>query len=166
MTQTRSAPQVAVGGGATPPPNVLLDQYKAYMGDLSSIGTRYTTAQTYYWTIVSALIAVLAIKDYPKPVAEYLKPSFVAIMCFIAAVSYVWRATSLHYRKLFGAKIAVLKQLEDRGLYTLFQTEGEILAGDGHKVPSLLAIEGHIPLGVMLAALALALYAIYYIATH
>jgi hypothetical protein len=145
------------------PANLLLDQYKAYVGDLNSIGTRYTTAQAFYWTIVAALIALLAIKDLDKPLASYLKPGFVLVMCFIAAICYVWQMTSRHYRELFGAKLEILKQLERRGLYSIFQTEGELLKRGADKVPSLLAIERQVPFGLMCVALLLALIALCHI---
>jgi hypothetical protein len=157
-------PQVTLAKSEQPaPPNLLLDQYKAYVGDLNAIGTRYTTAQTFYWTIVAALIALLAIKDLDKPLVGFLKPGFVVVMCFIAAICCVWQMTSRHYRELFRAKLTILKQLERHGLYTIFKTEGDILSHGSAKVPSLLAIESQVPLGLMCVALLLALIALYHI---
>jgi hypothetical protein len=156
-------PMVTLITAPNQPPNLLLDQYKAYVSDLGNIGTRYTTSQSFYWTIVSALVAVLAIKDAGPSVTNLLKPTFVAIMGLIAAICLVWWMTSRHYRKLFGAKLQIIKQLEDQGLYTIYRTEGEILRAGGDKVPSLLAIEGYVPPGLMLVALVLAAVAVCHI---
>jgi|tagenome__1003787_1003787.scaffolds.fasta_scaffold18799577_1 hypothetical protein len=156
-------PQVCFNdsSGQQPPATLLLDQYKAYLSDLGNIGTRYTTAQTFYWTIVSALIGLVALKDI-KTNAEYFKPAIVVVVGLIAIICCVWQFTSGHYRKLFGAKIAILKQLEEKGLYTLYKTEGDILRKGSEKVPSLLAIERVVPLILMFVAVAFVLYSFYY----
>src|SRR3954471_15696453 len=156
-------PQVCFNdsSGQQPPATLLLDQYKAYLSDLGNIGTRYTTAQTFYWTIISALIGLVALKDI-KTNAEYFKPAIVVVVGLIAIICCVWQFTSGHYRKLFGAKIAILKQLEEKGLYTLYKTEGDILRKGSEKVPSLLAIERVVPLILMFVAIAFVFYSFYY----
>jgi hypothetical protein len=166
---TESKAQVKVGGNATPPNNALLDQYKQYAGDLGSIGTRYTAAQSFYFTLVAALIGVLALKDSGN-VAGYVNTKFVAVMLFIAAICYIWRETLLHYQRLFRAKFDILRQLENIGLYTVYQAESERLkeliqtdSSTPGKIPSLIDSEARIPLFLMFVAILIALASIGYL---
>src|SRR5438445_11314267 len=94
-------------------PQHILEQYKSYVSDLGNIGSRYTTAQTFYFTIVAALVGALAIKDVKTPLSDYATPTFVVLMLFIAAICFIWRRTLRHYRNLFGAKFKVLNELTD-----------------------------------------------------
>ncbi len=167
--------QVKVGNNVTPPTSALLDQYKQYAGDLGNIGTRYTAAQTFYFTLVSALIGVLALKDSATVapvgnVAGYVNTKFVAVMLFIAAICYIWRETLLFYQKLFRAKFDILRQLEGIGLYTVYDAESERLkelnptdSGTPGKIPSLIDSEVRIPLFLMAAAILIALLSIGYL---
>jgi len=170
-----SKAQVTIGGGGTPPANALLDQYKQYAGDLGNIGTRYTAAQTFYFTLVSALIGLLALKDSGNvatvgTVAGYVNTKFVAVMLFVAAICYVWRETLLFYRVLFHAKFDILRQLEDKGLYTVYDAESERLKelneAEPGKIPSLIDSEARIPLFLMIVAIVIALLSIGYLVDH
>ena len=178
MAPTGSKAQVKVGGSGTPPNNALLDQYKQYAGDVANIGTRYTAAQTFYFTLVSALIGVLALKDSGNvatvgTVAGYVNTKFVAVMLFVAVICYIWRETLLFYQKLFRAKFDILRQLEDIGLYTVYDAESERLkelneadSGTPGKIPSLIDSEARIPLSLMIAAILIALLSIGYLIDH
>jgi len=48
----------------------MLELYKAYIGDLGNIGGRYATANGFYLSVVTALIAVLALGETDKPLAN------------------------------------------------------------------------------------------------
>jgi hypothetical protein len=149
--------------GTNPPgANVLLDQYKAYVADIGNIGVRYTAAQTFYFALVSALIGVLAFKDAGQPIAQYVNLKFTVVMCFIAAVCYVWRRTLLFYHSLFRAKFATLRDLEKLGLYNVYAAEGDYMMEPPGgtrltKFPSLIDSEVRIPLEVMCIAILLAI---------
>ncbi len=58
VTETR---EISRDPSGDPQIQLRLDQYKAYLDDLGNIGTRYTTANGFYVSIVSALLAILAL---------------------------------------------------------------------------------------------------------
>jgi hypothetical protein len=158
MPQKPDEPKITFPGGANPPsPSPLLDQYKTYVADLGNIGVRYTAAQTFYFTLVSALIGVLALKDSGQPIAKYVDVKFVLVMSFIAAICYVWRETLLFYQLLFRAKFETIREIEERGLFTVYGAETQRLAAGKAKFPSLIDSEVRIPLGVMCIAILLAI---------
>jgi hypothetical protein len=103
----------------------VVEQYKAYVVDLGNIGSRYATTQTFYLSVVSGLIAVVAFAG--KDAGAFQK--YAGIIAFfvtasIAVICYVWwRALDFYYR-LFGAKFAVLKQIEkEMDLFKVFDWE-------------------------------------------
>ena len=49
---------------------LLLEQYKAYLTDLGNVGTRYATANGFYVSIVSALLAILALAKKGEALAR------------------------------------------------------------------------------------------------
>ena len=159
MSQEPEQPKVTFPGGGNPPnPSPLLDQYKTYVADLGNIGVRYTAAQTFYFTLVSALIGVLALKDSGQPIAKYVDVKFVLVMSFIAAICYVWRETLLFYQLLFRVKFATIRDIEECGLFTIYGAETKRLdaAGKG-KFPNLIDSEVRIPRGLMWIAILLAI---------
>lgn len=40
----------------TPDPETILDQYKSYMVDVGNIGTRYTTSNGFYLSVITAFV--------------------------------------------------------------------------------------------------------------
>jgi hypothetical protein len=129
----------------------LLEQYKAYIADLGNIGTRYTTAQSFYLSVVSALTGVVAF--FAKDAGALQKYIWVValMMIFIALICYVWLRTLDFYEKLFQAKFAVLKSMEaaSKGdLFNVYSDESNKL--DGAR---LINHEKALPVIVGLAAL-------------
>ena len=51
-----------------PVPTHIIEQYKVYVTDLGNVGAQLATTQTFYLTIISALIAVLTFKDAIRPI--------------------------------------------------------------------------------------------------
>ena len=99
-------------GSAQNVPTHIVEQYKAYIGDVGNIGSRYATAQTFYLAIISALIAIFSFKDTKRSLQDYFSPMFIVVYLFIAIICYLWWETLQYYRALFGAKFAVLKEME------------------------------------------------------
>jgi hypothetical protein len=134
-----------------PVPDTLIEQYKAYVADVGNIGSRYTTAQSFYLSVVSALIGVVAF--FAKDADALRRYAWVAapVMCFIALICFVWWRTLSFYQKLFGAKFAVLKKMEATGgLFKVFEEEWAELVARGS--PTLVQDEKWIPLIIGIAA--------------
>jgi hypothetical protein len=141
------------GRTVMPVPDTLIEQYKAYLADVGNIGSRYTTAQSFYLSVVSALIGVVAF--FAKDVDALRRYAWVAalVLGFIALICFVWWRTLSFYQELFGAKFAVLKKMEVAGgLYQVFEEEWTELKKRGE--PKLVRDEKWIPLIIGIAAVA------------
>jgi hypothetical protein len=113
------------------PPQHIVEQYKAYIGDLDSVGMRYSMTQTFYLTIVAALIAVLSFKDSDRRLRNYVSPASILVFLFIAVVCYVWYETLEFYKVLFLAKFDTLRKMEDMGLHPIYKLEHDFLGNRG-----------------------------------
>lgn len=110
-----------------PVPNGIIEQYKAYVADLGNVGAQLATTQTFFLTIVSALIAVLAFKETVRPIHDYFAPVSIVVFIFIALVCVTWLFTAQQFDNLIGAKFEVLRAIERRyhGLYPMFTEQTE-----------------------------------------
>jgi hypothetical protein len=138
---------------AMPGPDIV-EQYKAYVADVGNIGSRYATAQTFYLSVVSALIAVVAFAG--KDAAAFQKYVWVIaafVMFFIALICYVWWRTLNFYNDLFAAKFEVLRKIEKTGaLFPIFADEWAEL--QKRNARGLVRDEKSIPLVIGIAAVA------------
>ncbi len=103
--------------------NVLLEQYKALIGDVGNIGVRYATANGFYVSVITALTGVLAYAGTQGPLR--MKALVVVILvCYVASVvCRIWRTTLRFYGALFGGKFAVLKEMEARLAFPVYARE-------------------------------------------
>ena len=92
----------------------LLDQWKSLVSDVGSVGTRYTTANGFYLSVLTALLAVLAYVGSGKVFEAITYPVIALVAVFAMVICWIWRKTIEFYGNLFGAKFAVLKILEER----------------------------------------------------
>jgi len=146
----------------------LVEQYKAYLADLSNVGMRYTSAQSFYFTMVSALFGVLAFKT-DGGLDKTLSPTFAVVMLFVACICYVWRSTMTFYHAVFFKKLTVIKELEAKAnLYPAFTREDEITEDEGQPIPvtSLSNIQAGIPVVIGIGSLILAIIALYHLASN
>lgn len=97
-----------------PEKNRLLDQWKSLVTDVGSVGTRYATANGFYLSVLTALLAVLAYVGSGKVFEAATYPVIALVAVFAMVVCWIWRKTILFYGNLFGAKFTVLKILEER----------------------------------------------------
>jgi hypothetical protein len=105
-----------------------LDQYKAYLQDLGNVGTRYTTSNSFFLTILTALLGLLTLMKPSeglsdlRPMLRILVPLFALMLC------WTWRQTMLFYGAMFKVKFDVLRELERHGgLYPVFEREKNLL---------------------------------------
>jgi len=89
--------------------------------DLGTVGTAFAMTQTFYLTIVSALIGVLAFKEPIRPIRDYFTPIPVVIFIFIVLVCATWWLTAVQFSNLVAAKFEVLRAMEQKyALYPMF----------------------------------------------
>jgi hypothetical protein len=142
---------------------VCLEQYKAYLGDLGNIGTRYATVSGFYVSVIAALVSILALAESGKILNPLPTSTLVVVCLFAVALCIVWAVTIRFYGVLFGAKFAVLKALETNLAYRCFDEEYKVLrcfdenSKQFRRKPFLTRIEGSIPIVFSLFFIALIL---------
>ena len=123
--------------------SVLLEQYKSYVADLGNIGSRYATANGFYLSIISALIAFIALTkkgesfETLRTAIQILVPLFAVLLCG------VWFLTMRVYSSVFRAKFSVLRAMEVRLAFPTYESEDKKLREYG---PRLISIERWVPL--------------------
>lgn len=130
----------------TPEPAPSLDQYKAYLSDLGNIGTRYTTSNGFYLSVITALMGILALTkvgeifERPKTYLGLVVSVFAVLVCL------VWRRSVTDYAELFKIKFEVLREMEQKGnLFPIFKYENDkrgklSLLKNDRRVPLLLCV--------------------------
>jgi hypothetical protein len=121
-----------------------LDQYKAYLSDLGSVGSRYATANGFYLSVVSALLGILALVEANKALASVQYPVILIVSIFEIAICLNWARAILYYRHLFGAKFSVLRAIEIHLPIQCFAQEYAIIKT--HKSYTLTKHEAIVPL--------------------
>ena len=136
---------------------VRLDQYKLYMADLTSIGTRYTTANGFYVSVITALLAILALAKPGGGMDELGLLLRLVVPFFAVCLCVLWSNTIAFYGALFSAKFDTLRKMEEHLPFPTFATEYEAL--DKRKTSWLLQNERRVPLMLALPFLAIFLQA-------
>lgn len=91
----------------------VLEQYKAYIGDLGNFGARYSRAHSLYFSLLGATIAVLGLTDSGRLLGGPLRGHVVWIVAaFGVGLCLLWLATADYFRAAFAAKFKVLRELE------------------------------------------------------
>ena len=141
-------------------PETLVAQYNAYVADLGTVGSRYSTSQTFYMSVVTGLVAVVTFaKD--SPFSGHVNLITASVLFFLGLICFAWWKTLSFYHDHFAAKLAVLKKMEGQGtLFPIFHEEWDIL--QAKKTNQLIATERLVPLIVGIAALIGGIAVIYY----
>jgi hypothetical protein len=111
------------GPSGDPQAQLLLEQYKAYLADLGYIGTRYTTANGFYVSIISALLAVLALAKKGEALARIDVLLYAVVPIFACLLCMIWRDSMKSYGNLFKRKFEVLRGMEERLPFQPFKLE-------------------------------------------
>jgi hypothetical protein len=118
-----------------------LEQYKAKLTDLGNLGTRMTAMTTYYVSLVSALLGVLAFKE--KSIAQ-IDTMVLFIVCGAGLViCLLWFYSLTFFRSLFRAKLRVLTDMEISLPFQTFKREFDQMRQSG--VTSWIWIERLVP---------------------
>lgn len=141
-------------------PETLVAQYNAYMADLGNVGSRYSTSQTFYMSVVTGLVAVVTFaKD--SQFSGHGNLITAGVLFFLALICFAWWKTLSFYHDHFAAKLAVLQKMEDQGsLFRIFHEEWNIL--HAKKTNQLIATECLVPLIVGTAAVVGGVAVIYF----
>jgi len=143
----------------TPTAGTILDQYKSYVVDVENIGTRYTTSNGFYLSVITALLGILALTK----TGEIFEGSRIylglAVSTFAVLVCVGWWRTIRYYAKLFAIKFEILREMETAGnLFPIFTKEdekrnGESLLKKDRLIPILLSVPFLITLVLLLSKL-------------
>lgn len=133
-TPSATAPATPPAPGPTPAPSpapesLVIEQYKAKLTDLGNLGTRQTAMTTYYVSILSALLGVLAFKD--RPLCQVDGAIVLSVCVPGALVSLLWFTGIAFFRELFRAKIRVLEAIEKQLPLQTFAQEFQMMKERG-----------------------------------
>lgn len=129
-TSSASATSASTPSSASPSelvPRHYVEQYKAYAADVGSLGSQAATTHTFYLTIISGLIAVVALKRPNRRTEEYFGAVPILVFIVIALVCGTWWLTAHSFDRIFAAKFFVLRKMESEipHLYPLFTMQSE-----------------------------------------
>jgi hypothetical protein len=114
------------GPSGDPQIQLRLDEYKAYLGDLGNVGTRYTTENGFYVSIVSALLAILALAKKGEAFPSFDVLLYIVVPFFACLLCMIWRESMKSYSSLFKRKFDVLREMEEQLLFKPFLREEEL----------------------------------------
>jgi hypothetical protein len=147
---------------ATPPPAPATppysDQYKTYLTDLGNIGTRYTTSNGFYLSVVTALLGILTYTATGGALMSSQPCLAVVVPAFAILVCWIWWRTVAFYRNLFAAKFKILREIEEAGHLFPAYTREDKLIKEGGRPRSMLGNDRLVPL---LMALLFAIVLVY-----
>lgn len=113
-----------------PAPPSMLDQYKSYLTDVGNIGTRYTTTNSLYVSVITALLGILAFAKAGETLASTGAYLGLAVSGFAILVCVAWSRSIVAYRNLFRTKFLVLQEMEQQGnLFPIFSREDKLREG-------------------------------------
>jgi hypothetical protein len=130
----------------------LLDQYKVYVQMADNISARRAQANQFYISVLSALLAVVALVgklygsgENPRP--DLVNIAFLAITLLGLLLCTVWWLNLLSYRQLNSGKYKVVHEIEARLPYACYDREWEVLGrGEDLRIYlPLTSIERYVP---------------------
>lgn len=141
----------------TPPP-AFLEQYKAYLQDLSNTDARYTTLNGFHLSIITALLGILALTKPGEgltdlqPILRVVVPLFAFLLCCI------WFQPSCPMGRFSGQSFRFFASSSSVvALFSVFQRERELIQNG--RTRWVLENEERIPLLLILPFLIILLYA-------
>lgn len=120
---TESDKPITLTGTTVSPQSI--EQYKAKLSDLGNLGNRQASMTTYYVSIVSALLGLLAFKE--RSIAD-IDTTILSLVCVTGfLVCLLWFFSLTFFRSLFRAKLTVLTSIESSLPHQTFQQEFDIM---------------------------------------
>lgn len=113
---------------STPAPmELLIEQYKAFIGDLGNIGSRHTQTNTLYVSIISALLVFLSLTESGKALANFDMAGQVAVSLLGIFLCLAWYFHVKSFGYLYKAKFDVLREMEQDLPYSCYKRELDFL---------------------------------------
>jgi hypothetical protein len=132
----------------------LLEQYKAYVGNLNAIGTQHSSTRSFYVSILSALLVFLSLTGPKEEFAKMSSTGESAVAVLGIILCFAWFIHTRSFGKLFSAKFFILKKMEKRLPIQIFEEEYEKLKELKYtiltKIESLVCFAVMIPFMMML----------------
>jgi hypothetical protein len=129
-----------------------VEQYKAKLSDLGNLGGRHTSMTTYYISILSALLGLLALKESS---ATRMDMAVLLVICGAGVlVSVLWFYSLSYFCNLYHAKLKILEGMEETLPHQTFKQEYDMMCHSG--IHSWVWIERLVPIVFACMFLALA----------
>jgi hypothetical protein len=126
---------------ATAIDNQMIEQYKSYLQDLANIGSRHETARGFYLSVLSALLAFVALAGKDGPLDGIGSHLFVVVSLGAIAICGLWLVHTLSFAALYSAKMGRIKVMEEKLPFRNFAEEFKALKEDWRFIP-LTTVEG------------------------
>lgn len=110
--------------------NLRIEQYKAYMQDVANIGSRHDTARAFHLSVLSALLAFVALTGQDGPLNRIGANLFVVISLGTVAISILWCLNTLSFATLYKTMLAQLHKMEEKLPFQKFTAEHAALKGN------------------------------------
>jgi len=110
--------------------DTLIEQYKAYAAALGNIGSRHETSRGFYLSVTSALAVFLSLggKD---GILSGVHGRLVLLIAVVAiGVCVLWSSHMKSFGALYRAKFHVLREMDARLAFPVFQEEWNQLSDD------------------------------------
>lgn len=117
------------GMSANPPqpPSGLLEQYKSYISDVTGVGTRHTQANTWYVSLLSALLVIIGLTNKQGALGDIGPLARAAVALLGILLCLAWHMHVRSYGLLYKAKFEVLREMEKALAFPVYQRELERL---------------------------------------
>lgn len=153
------APDTGVSIAPTPSNKAqLLEQYKIYIGDLGNIGTRHAQTNTWYVSILSALLVFLSFTSRVGALSDVSTGSQAAVAILGLVICWMWRLHAQSFGLLYLAKFSVIRKMEEQLPVACYALEWDNLKDT--KYSKFTRIERRIAFALMLPFVIVLLYTI------
>lgn len=115
--------------------NQMIEQYKSYMQDLANIGSRHETARGFYLSVLSALLAFVALAGKDGPLNGIGSHLFGVVSLGAIAICVLWLVHTLSFAALYSAKLGRVKIMEEKLPFRNFAEELDALEKDWRYIP-------------------------------
>jgi hypothetical protein len=132
-----------------------IEQYKAYLQDLSNIGVRHENSRKFYLSVVSALFVVVSMAGNEGAFANVQGGVLTLVGAVGILLCILWIMHMQAFGAIYRAKFDVLRKLEDAGgLFHIFDEEWKLL-NENPRFKLLTFIDSVMPVLFMLIFIAL-----------
>jgi len=112
-----------------------IEQYKAVLQDRGNIASGHRTARSFYISVVTALLAVLALADKNKILSGMGKELLRIVGIAGMAISMLWLFQTLSLDALYRAGFRTLEAMEERLPFQTFKAQYAQLKSDWRYFP-------------------------------